>query len=429
MISPLSETILREINSRRLPGLPIDAEMVAPHYEGLGIANIPASIANWLALEAPSISALDRRIAGKFAPAYRQVILLVMDALGWEKFQQLSQLDTPENELLARLVPAGNVFPLTSVVPSTTSAALTTYWTGVTPSTHGITGYEMWMQEYGVVANMILQMPASFLFGPGNLASAGFTPDQFLNIPALGTMFKKQGVASYAFQPEAINGSGLSQSLLANVESMPYTGLPELWQTLEHMLAQPASRARYFYIYWPNLDGWQHMYGPDDDHIREEYFIFMREMLRFLERARRNGRGDTLLLMTADHGMLPTARPPEAEIRRYPELLSMLHLLPTGEARMPYLYLKPGFEQKALDLIETLFPGQFIPVDSQKAVDSGLFGPAPYHPKLITRLGDVILLARDNHFLYWQNKENMMNGRHGGMSRQEMLVPLLVLPI
>ena len=65
---------------------------------------------------------------------YRQVILTVVDALGWELFQRFSKMDSAENERLAELVPESNIFPLTSVVPSTTASALTSFWTGLTPS-------------------------------------------------------------------------------------------------------------------------------------------------------------------------------------------------------------------------------------------------------------------------------------------------------
>ncbi|MRR30905.1 hypothetical protein EG834_11410 [bacterium] len=244
-----------------------------------------------------------------------------------------------------------------------------------------------------------------------------------------GTLLKHQGISSYSLQPEMIADSGLSLSLMPGVEHLPYESLAELWHTLENKLSERTADQRYYFAYWPNLDGVQHTYGPQHPFVAQEYFGFLRELVHFLERARQRGKGDTLLLLTADHGMLATELSPEVEIRRYPELLSMMHLLPTGEARMPYLYLKPGFEQKALDLIESIFPGQFIPIDSQKALDAGLFGPPPYHPQAISRLGDVVLLARGNHYLYWQNKESTMHGRHGGLSSTEMLVPLLAFPL
>ena len=54
----------------------------------------------------------------------------------------------------------------------------------------------MWLQEYGITANMILQTPASFIYGSGSLAEAGFRPDHFLNVETFGTSLKKRGIQS-----------------------------------------------------------------------------------------------------------------------------------------------------------------------------------------------------------------------------------------
>jgi hypothetical protein len=46
---------------------------------------------------------------------------------------------------------------------------------------------------------------------------------------------------------------------------------------------------------------------------------------------------------------------------------------------------------------------------------------------LFDRLGDVIALARGDSYLWWANKDNPLIGRHGGLSPEEMLVPLLAV--
>jgi hypothetical protein len=58
----------------------------------------------------------------------------------------------------------------------------------------------------------------------------------------------------------------------------------------------------------------------------------------------RDARRDTLLLITADHGHITTYSNPSYEMRHHPELLSHFVILPTGENRLPYLFVKPGRE-------------------------------------------------------------------------------------
>jgi hypothetical protein len=77
------------------------------------------------------------------------------------------------------------------------------------------------------------------------------------------------------------------------------------------------------------------------------------------------------------------------------------------------------------EYIERSWPGQFTFLDPVFAVEAGLFGPGPYHPRLFDRLGDLIVLARRDAYLWWSNKKDHLFGRHGGLSPDEMLVPFL----
>ena len=86
--------------------------------------------------------------------------------------------------------------PLTSITPSTTSSALTTLWTGAYPAEHGILGYEVWLREYGVIANMILHSAFTFLGDVGGLQRAGFDPLTFLPVPTLGPHLLDNGIQS-----------------------------------------------------------------------------------------------------------------------------------------------------------------------------------------------------------------------------------------
>jgi hypothetical protein len=77
------------------------------------------------------------------------------------------------------------------------------------------------------------------------------------------------------------------------------------------------------------------------------------------------------------------------------------------------------------DYLNRTWPDQFTLVDPATAVASGLFGPGQPHPRLLDRLGDMIAAARGSAYWWWGDKENRLHGRHGGLSPDEMLVPLL----
>ena len=72
----------------------------------------------------------------------RQVVLLVLDGLGWEQLQA-------ERAALAPTLAAADSGPITSVAPSTTAAALTSLTTGLPPAVHGVVGYRVAVRGRG----------------------------------------------------------------------------------------------------------------------------------------------------------------------------------------------------------------------------------------------------------------------------------------
>jgi hypothetical protein len=90
-----------------------------------------------------------------------------------------------------------------------------------------------------------------------------------------------------------------------------------------------------------------------------------------------------------------------------------------------YLFIRPGQTDNVRSYFDQTWPGQFVFLDPSEAVAKGLFGPGNLHPHLAERLGDLIVAARNDAYLWWADKENPFVGRHGGLSADEMIVPLL----
>ncbi|HUT21110.1 MAG TPA: alkaline phosphatase family protein, partial [Anaerolineae bacterium] len=61
----------------------------------------------------------------------------------------------------------------------------------------------------------------------------------------------------------------------------------------------------------------------------------------------------------------------------------------------------------------------------EQVLSSGLLGPGPVYEETPHRLGDLVCLAKDDHYLARDDYQLKLLGRHGGLSAQEMLVPLL----
>jgi hypothetical protein len=190
--------------------------------------------------------------------------------------------------------------------------------------------------------------------------------------------------------------------------------------------ATPRERS-YHYIYLGDLDEHSHRFGPEDPRVALEFQVFSQRLGYFIRERRSRGRKDTLMLITADHGHIFTPRLPEYELRNHPKLLDCLTMLPSGEARLPFVFLRPNREEHFIRYLEDTWPGQFMPIPAQQAIQSGLFGPSGPYERLTDRIGDFVIIPQGDAYWWFANRDNPLLGRHGGMSRIEMQSPLFSL--
>ena len=427
----LLPVVLPRLETLRIEGLDAGPAAFYPAYQGYSLANLPSSVCHWLGAPALGSVPLGADILNFWGREFRQVILLVVDGLGLNLFEQFRQPGRRDQSyrVWQSLSEDALLAPLTSIVPSTTTAALTTLWTGVPTSQHGVAAYEVWLKEYGLIANMILHSPASYVGEIGSLRRAGFEPTTFLPVPTLGPHLLEHGSRAYAFQHHSIALSGLSQMLFPGVSIQSFRTVSDLWVSLGAVMeAHPRERS-YLYIYWGDLDDLMHRYGPSDVRVALEWEAFSLQLARFLQECQARGQGDTLFILTADHGHNATPRDPHFEIRKHPGLSDYLVMSPNGEARLPFVYLRPGGEEGFRQYVEQTWPGQFQILSSKSAIQAGLFGETIYE-RFPDRVGDLILVPQEDSTYWWfPGRENHLLGRHGGMSRTEMLTPFFALAL
>lgn len=423
--------LLPRLENHRIAGLDAGPESFLPFYDGYSLVNLPASICTWLGVPPFGSMALGADLLNLWSRSFRQVVLLLVDGLGLNMFQAFYHGEDQGEltRLWTEISQEAVLAPLTSIAPSTTAAALTTLWTGVPPSEHGVLAYEVWLKEYSMITNMILHAPASYAGDVGSLPKAGFDPATFLPVPTMGPHLQKHGVRPYAFQHHSIAYSGLSRMLFPGVEIKPFRTQSDLWVSLsEEMDARKAER-NYMYIYWGDLDETMHRFGPCNERVTLELAAFSRQLAAFLIKRLHRGKGDTLFVLTADHGHNFTPRSPQLEIRNHPQLLDCLVMVPSGEARLPVVYVRSGKEAAFQRYVESTWPGLFRLIPSEQAVQLGLFGKTIYK-RFTERVGDFIVVPQEDGAYWWfGNRENHLLGRHGGLSRYEMLAPFLALVI
>ncbi|MGD1996326.1 MAG: alkaline phosphatase family protein [Anaerolineae bacterium] len=425
----LTTEVEQTLHSHHLPNLeeylPPDT-FVMPHYEGYSIANVPATAAALLGVEMSSAAPpLPDHVWSDLSDDVRCVVLILIDAVG---YLQLRSLLSGGDSLFHQLAKAGRFLPITSVFPSTTVSALTTFQSGRTPLGHGFLGTKLLLSEQGVLANMLRLTPSAHS-RPRELLDWGWEPEQFVTGPSLAEELASCSVQSVAHTYLPHTRGGLAPIFLRGIAEMRgHVGFSDLWINLRNTLIERQGERLFAWAYWGGFDTVAHLYGPDAEACRAELRHVGRaleeDFLAALPAAARQG---TLLMVMADHGQTTVSPQRVVSLSDHPALKRMLLLPPAGESRAAYLYVQPGQAKALRAYVAEHLADRFILLEMEQAIGAGLFGSDEVTPALRARLGDFLLLARDDSRLIVGEERTPLQGHHGGLTAEEMLVPLLLV--
>jgi hypothetical protein len=140
---------------------------------------------------------------------------------------------------------------------------------------------------------------------------------------------------------------------------------------------------------------------------------------------------DTTLIITADHGIINTPKNKIINMKNHPKLKETLSMPLSGEHRFAYCYVKPSKERDFLKYVKTKLKKYCEVHKSEDLLKKNYFGLFTPHKNFIDRIGDYTLIMKDNYSLYdnpeYQKEKHYHIGEHGGLSKEELYVPLIVI--
>ncbi len=411
--------------ARALPRLlPAEENWVVPHYDGLSIANIPPTIAALLGSSMPgAVPSLPEELVQDWEDGLQRVVLIVLDALGYRLLQ--GRWAAGEGPAFRELAEAGRLVPLTSVFPSTTDAALISLATGRPPAEHGWLAYELYLRELGMAINAILLCPVQTR-RQDLLLEWGLDVSSLIKLPTIAERLAAVGVTTQAVLSGYLMRSGFTRTLYRGVAKLHgHFSASDFWVQLREALVETRGTRALITAYWAGLDTIAHGYSPASPHWEAEFrtvdHLLKHELLDRLPGADRDG---TLLLVTADHGMLHIPREHILTADKDPNLHQHLQVPITGESRAAFVFPRPGRAATIRTYLREAFPGWFQVLDSRDALEAGLMGQ-PVADEAHARAGELLVLPRGDHALQRAEPNVTLIGRHGGLTADEMLVPLL----
>ncbi|MDP8993331.1 MAG: alkaline phosphatase family protein [Actinomycetota bacterium] len=364
-----------------------DPEPVLPDYGG---ACLPSLVPALLDREGPPPAWLPEPVQGS-----RQVVLFVLDGLGWEQLRGRPHLAPTLAGMVGR--------PITTVAPSTTAAALTSITTGLPPAAHGVMGYRVQVAR-GEVMN-VLRWTTTRGDARETVPPEKFQPHvAFANSGA--PVVTRAEFATTGFTAAHLSGTRM------HGWRVPSAMVVEVRRLLQH--GEP-----FVYAYYDGVDKVAHERGFGEHYDAE--LAAADRLVGDLADALPPG---AVLVVTSDHGQVHVG---ESVLTLDPEVSDGVELL-SGEGRFRWLHARPGAAAGLLEEARDRYGDVAWVRSRDELVEEGWFGARPA-PEIERRLGDVALVAFEPVAFFdpADPGEARMVCRHGSLTPAESWVPLLAL--
>lgn len=380
--------------------------MMPPDYDRC-IVNLVASLAQALGVKqqkyAPLAELREMRFSG------RPLVLLVIDGLG-----DTYLLNYPDSFLYRH-----RQGRLSSVFPATTATAVTSFFTGVAPQQHAITGWHTYFKELGAVATVLPFIPR---YGGPGISEAGISPTELI---AHASLLDSLEIPAHVILPNFLVDSAYSRTLSGRALRHGYANMKEMFSCLE-MLTE-LRRGAFIISYWPDLDSLAHMHGiksPEAAAHFQELDNGCRATLSLLAER------EATVIVSSDHGLIDTSEERAVYMDDHPDLVALLTLPLCGEPRCAYCYVRSDSRDEFEGYVAERLGYACELRKSSDLIREGYFGRGYPSPRLAERVGEYVMLMKDNYIVrdyLPHEKKYRHKGVHGGLTTAEMHVPLIVL--
>ena len=383
-------------------------DSVFPDYHGGSIVNLMCSISGAYGWHRSDYPPLGGFAADQLERACN-LVLLVVDGLGYDYLVRHGS-GSVLRQYLQR--------PITSVAPPTTATAVTTFLTGLAPQQHGLTGWFTWFRELGSVLAVLPFKPRC---SNEPLGRSGIKAESLLDHTPVFDRFQ---VKSYSLCPDWIAESDFNRAHLGRADLVAYRDLDDCFTRMTE-IARARQCKKYIYAYWPGFDRLAHSEGVASEVTYRHFVELDTRFARMLNDLAGSG---TTVIVTADHGFVDISEKQRINLHAHTVMKACLSIPLCGEQRLSYAYVRYGKREQFESYISQHLSHAIALHSSEQLLQRNLFGLGRPHPELMSRIGDYILVMKSGYVIQDPipgENPPQMTGFHGGLSEQEMYVPLI----
>jgi len=335
-------------------------------------------------------------------PAKQSYLVILVDGLG---VANIKSAGGHAGFLNQKLATSKSLF---SGFPTTTATSLASFATGKQSGEHAFIGYRVFDRGVSKPINLL------------NDLGTEFPPQKYQDLQTISEQAVQAGKNVVTVGPGEYEGSGFTQATMPASKYLAAKTLQERFDAARSEIAKPGTMV---YLYIPELDQLAHRFGCESQNWLNTIEDLDSVLAAFMKSLPKTAGA----ILTADHGVIDVSQTSHIYLEQY-EAMKDLAMI-GGDPRVGFLYFEPGIDLVAKrEALQADLGSQAVIVTMQELVDSGWYQPLSESAKKVAP--DLVLLPKGDRVVYHREfakvKSMSMIGQHGGMSKAEWEVPLLV---
>lgn len=379
------------------------SKIIYPDYNN-SVLNTITSVLKYYNVESKhcSLPELDKVLEDD----YKNIIFFVLDGMGDVILNNISK---------EGFFKKNKIKTVTSVYPSTTTAALTTYYSGKPPYESGWVAWSQYFKEYGRALDMFSHKES---YERKELPNT-IKKDVFKDVVNYKSIFeqieeKNKDVCTIEITP--------SYSDVRSKRSLRADNIDEAIDAVK--LVKDGEKRKFIFVYVDNPDSILHKFGCLSNEAKEFVLDAEKKIEELTEEL-----DNSLVIVTADHG--------HKDIKNVystisdEELFDMYLMPPALESRVIAYYIKEDRKEEFKEKFNKLYKDEFLLLSREEVLERNLLGFGDKHPRLDEFLGDFLAVSISDSIIrletYLADGKIVKKSTHCGLTEDEMLVPVICI--
>jgi predicted AlkP superfamily pyrophosphatase or phosphodiesterase len=297
---------------------------------------------------------------------------------------------------------------LFSGFPTTTATSLASLATGKDNGTHAFIGYRVFDRHKA--------SPINFLNDLGD----EFSPNQYQDLETISETASKAGLNLLTVGPSEYAESGFTKATMPFSKYLAAKSIEDRFAITKQELSVPGTLV---YLYVPELDQLAHRFGVSSN----KWLEALEDLDSVVSKFATNLPKGAGAILTADHGVIDVEKSNHVYLDEFPSMQDVLMI--GGDPRAGYLYFETGTDlaAKRSQVVNEL-SGLVDVYTFSEIIEAGWIEPLSSAAKKVAP--DLVLLPRSNRVVYHRGfakqKSLEMIGQHGGITKAEWEIPLLI---